>query len=105
MEFFSSSDESRYRRDQSGQIIAVITPIDRNESLLEQWTRTDFEEAVYNDDGNRRSRHLPGVPAWEYLREYLQPEDEIWTFGLLDSGFVIIREDKVFCMVVTEHSY
>lgn len=104
MEFFSPSDDAACRRDQSGHISAVITPIGRIEPLLKQWTQEEFEEAVYDTDGSSLDRiHLPGVVAWEYLKRYLQPKDEIWTFGGLDAGFVIIREGKVFCVVVTEH--
>ncbi len=105
MEFFSPEDESKYICDQSGHIKAVITPIDRTEPLIEQWTLEKFEEAVYSYDASGDyNRYLPGTVAWEYLKKYLKSEDEIWTFGYLDSGFVIIRDGKLFAMVVTEHS-
>jgi hypothetical protein len=105
MEFFSPFDTSAYERDQSGHISAVITPIGRIEPLQRQWLLKDFEEAIYNpDDVGLNIRYLPGVAAWEYLKMYLQPEDEIWTFGVLDTGFVVIREDNVFSIVVTDHS-
>jgi hypothetical protein len=104
MEFFSPSDNSAYQRDQSGRISAVITPV-RIEPLLKQWTLEEFEEAVYNaDESSLSRRHLPGVAAWEYLEGYLRPEDEIWTFGVLDTGFMIIRDGSVFCVVVTDHA-
>ncbi|MFZ5878096.1 MAG: hypothetical protein ACOY0R_01880 [Chloroflexota bacterium] len=105
MEFFAPSDNSKYIRDQSGHISAVITPIDRTEYVIEQWTHEEFKEAVYSYTASGEyDRHIPGVVAWEYVKQYLQPEDEIWTFGFLDSGFVIIREGWLFVMVVTEHS-
>lgn len=104
MEFFSSTDTSRYTRNEAGHISTVITPTDRSESLREQWSLQDFEKAIY-DDGTRQDNHyVPGVTAWEYLKKSHQPGDEIWTFGVLDSGFVIIRDDKLFAMVVTNHS-
>ena len=71
-----------------------------------QWALEEFEEAVHNDDeSSSNSIHLPGVAAWKYLEGYLQPEDEIWTFGVLDTGFVIIRDNRVFCLIVTDHQF
>ena len=65
---------------------------------------SEFEISIYNTDrSNPRSNKYPGAVAWEYLKKYLQPEDEIWTFGILDTGFVIIRNSKLFCLVVTDH--
>ncbi len=104
MEFFSPADDSACSRDESGQINAVITPIDRNEPLRKQWTLEEFDKAVYNSDDSSLDRlHRPGVVAWEYVKRYLQPKDEIWTFGILDTGLVVIREGKVFCMIVVDH--
>ena len=105
MEFFLLSDESAYKRDESGRISAVITPINRTEPLLEQWTLEKFEKAVYeNDKSSMIARHLPGTAAWEYLKKYIEAKDQIWTFGVLDTGFVIVRDDSVFCVVVTDHA-
>ncbi|HLO16589.1 MAG TPA: hypothetical protein VK206_17280 [Anaerolineales bacterium] len=106
MEFFSPSDDSAYEHDQSGRINAIITPTGRIEPLQKPWTLKDFEEAIYNpDESSPDRRYLPGIVAWEYLKTYLEPADQIWTFGVLDTGFVIIREDKVFSVVVTDHSF
>lgn len=104
MEFFSSADTSRYTRDEAGRISTIITPINRRESLREQWSLQDFEKAVPDDGNNQHNHYIPGVTAWEYLKVYLQPGDEIWTFGILDSGFVIIRDGQLFAMVIIEHS-
>ena len=104
MQFFSPSDDSGCKREDSGRISAVITPIGRIEPLQKQWTLADFKKAIYNTDRNSRSSiFLPGAVAWGYLKKYLQSEDQIWTFGVLDTGFVIIRDDNVFCVVVTVH--
>lgn len=106
MEFFSPSDEAAYQRDQSGHINAVITQTDRIEPLLKQWSQKEFKEAVYDADKSKLDKlHIPGTVAWEYLERYLQSEDKIWTFGVLDLGFVIIRDNQVFCIVVTNHQW
>jgi len=51
--------------------------------------------------GNTR---IPGREVWGQVRTGLKPNDEIWTFGVLDCGSVIIREGKVFCMIVVTHN-
>jgi hypothetical protein len=104
MQFFSASDDSRCKRNESGQIRSVVTPIDRIEQLQRQWTWEAFEAAIAgNDRSGPDANHLPGPVAWRYVKQHLRPGDEIWTFGILDTGFVVLREGRLFCMVVTNH--
>ena len=104
MEFFSSSDDSACKRE-SGRISAVITPTKRVEPLQKQWEIAEFEKAIFKTkrQDDPLSYYLPGLEAWEYVKKYLKAEDEIWTFGILDIGFIILRGDKIFCLVVTSH--
>ena len=104
MEFFSSSDDSRCKRDESGKITSIVSPIGRTEPLVKEWTWEAFETAISDDDGgDPLSNYLPGPVAWVYVKKHVQPGDEIWTFGFLDTGFLVIRDGRLFCMVVTEH--
>ncbi len=104
MEFFSPSDASRAVRGSSGQVIYVITPIDRQESLNRRWSTAEFEAAVHRPDPTSRDHlAIPGAEAWDHVKRYIKSGDELWTFGFLDLGFVVFRQGKLWCMVVTEH--
>jgi hypothetical protein len=109
IEFFAPSDDSRCSRDQSGRINMVVTPTKRNESLVTQWTTAEIEKAIRDPDKYNHGEHfldrncVPGPDAWSYVKQYLRPDDEIWTLSGLDFGFVILRNNKLFCMVITDH--
>ncbi len=104
MEFLSPSEEHLTVYDDSGKIESVITPIERKESLILRWQIEDFDKAVMNPQHYENLvNHLPGKKAWNFVKGHLEENDEVWTFGFLDTGFVIIRNGKLFCIVVTEH--
>jgi len=104
MEFFSPSDDSRVVRGSSEQVVYVITPINRQESLNRRWSTEEFEVAVHRPDPTSRDHlAIPGTEAWEHVKRFIKPGDELWTFGFLDLGFVVFRQGKLWCMVVTEH--
>jgi hypothetical protein len=116
MEFFAPTDDSRVDRGPGGQITHAITPIDRREPLTRKWTLEEIEKVVRDPDPEKRISlpkdgsaagvsltSFPGAEAWNYVKRYLRPGDEIWTFGVLDTGFVVLRQGKLWCMVVCEH--
>ena len=106
MEFFSPSDDSMCIRT-SGLINGVITPAKREEPLQKQWSLDEFEKSIFKTNifDDSFSNYLPGTNAWNYLKKHLKPGDDIWTFGLLDTGFIIVRDGKVICLVVTNHHW
>jgi hypothetical protein len=116
MEFFAPTDDSRVVRGPAGQVTHAITPINRHEPLTRKWTVEEFEKAVRDPDEEKRTsmpkdasaatvslNSFPGPEAWNYVKRYLRPGDELWTFGVLDTGFVVLRQGKLWCMVVTCH--
>jgi hypothetical protein len=106
MEFLGPTADSRCERNPGGQITAVQTPTKRKELLLKRWSGEDFEKAILGvDQRSPEGRHLPGVPAWQFVKKQLQPMDQIWTFGCLDTGFVVIRAGRLYCMVVVDHQW
>ena len=107
-----AADNEQAVRNKDGQITAVVTPTKRTELLRRRWTRTEFESAIGEIEAKRQTDPLFGanfgIPvgaAWKALQTKIEPEDEIWTFGSLDVGTVVIRENRVVCLVVTEHQY
>ena len=106
MAFFAPSDESHCKRSIFGHIKYVITPIDRTEPLLRQYTPTEFAALVAQPPSreSQESRYVPGPKAWQEIEQVLVPSDQVWSFGYLDSGFAVIRKNKLLCMVVTCHS-
>ena len=106
MAFFPPTDDAHCKRSLFGRIKYVITPIDRVEPLLHCYTPTEFSALVEQPPSrdSQESRYVPGLIAWQQVHEYLTPTDQVWSFGYLDSGFAVIRENKLYCMVVTCHS-
>lgn len=107
-----AADNEQAVRNKDGQITAVVTPTKRTELLRRRWTRTEFESAINEIEAKRQTDPLcradfriPVGAAWKALQTIIEPEDEIWTFGSLDAGTVVIRENRVVCLVVTEHQY
>jgi hypothetical protein len=124
LEYFSPTDEINVRRNDTGEVIAVITPTDRVERLIKHWNITEFDKAVAEKEKfirhamqespdawqlaiprNLDDLHIPGVVAWNSVKRHLKKDDEIWTFGYLDTGTVIIRNGKLFCMIVVDHQF
>lgn len=104
MEFFSPSDDSRVMRGPSGQVVDVITPTDRKEPLRRRWSIAEFETAVHRPHPTSQDDlAIPGTEAWEHVKRFMKPGDELWTFGLFDTGFVVFRQSNLWCMVVTQH--
>ena len=109
VEFVHPSDDSLTVRKRNMTITHVVTPTDRCEELLKQWTVDEFSAEVeapemLKGDPFQATRHsVPKPQAWEWLLPYLQPTDVIWTFGQLDQGFIVLRGNRLFCMVITEH--
>jgi hypothetical protein len=99
-------------RDTDGKITAVLTPIKRTESLRKRWSLGEFELVVREIETKREKDPMyganSGVPvgaAWASVKATIQQGDEIWTFGALDVGTVVIRNQRVVCLVVTEHQW
>ena len=107
----------------SNRIYAVYTPTNRMVYLIKQWEYKQFSAAIQNksmaldesENGNYRSMHtketyfehfnsIPTTKAWSVLKEHILDNDEIWTFNSLDAGFVVIRDNHLYCMVITDHS-
>lgn len=104
MSFYDPSDDRFVLRNDDGNIKAVITPIMRCESLDKRWSHADFEKAVMERQlSPSEELQVPGEIAWKYAKKHLLPTDELWTFGWLDSGTVVIRDGKLYCLIVVEH--
>jgi len=101
MQFAAPTDDSLCWRKSSGEIEGVITPIQRREPLIKKWPAEGLDAAVRGRTTN--DTMIPGPVAWDYVKKYIRPTDEIWSFGVLDRGIVVIRDNRVYCIVVTEH--
>lgn len=124
MAFIKPKDDKHCRRSQEGKIEFVVTPTGRVEEIYEPQSISQFDNQVEqfslkNEEGSREggdvlfggvqipaggSRGIPGLGAWQYVKKFLKPTDEVHTFGFLDRGFVVIRDNKIFCLVVTAHN-
>jgi len=106
MEFIRPKDDTHCTRSQDGQIKFVITPTRRFLQIIQRYSPSEFAEEVdrnSTDEWHSRAG-IPDSAAWQYVERYLAPADEVWTFGFLDQGFVVIRNNKIFCLVMTDHS-
>jgi hypothetical protein len=93
------------RRSQDGQITSIVTPTGRVESIGSRCNPNEFGKLVEQSSrpGQENNITLPGIAAWQYVAKYLIQTDQVWTYGFLDAGFVVIRNNRVFCLVVTSH--
>ncbi len=98
--------------DGDKQILGVKTPIGMTSSIIQQFNFTivSFEKLVNTPEETSRkygilSYCFPQKSTWKGMRKYLKPNDEIILFSGTDSGFVVIRSNHLFCMVVTHHSH
>ena len=111
------------RRTHGGEIFAVRTPTDGIGYLTKLWKHDQFEAAVQkksealqeNENGIYLSHRgkgpyfehfsaIPTIKAWNTLKPYIRDGDEIWTFADLDSGFVVLRNGYLYCLILTGHS-
>lgn len=124
MAFIKPKDDKHCRRSQDGKIGYVVTPAERVEEIYEPQSISQFDKQVkqlsLKEEESLKvggdvlfggwhipaggSRGISGPFAWQYVKKYLKPTDEVHTFGLLDRGFVVIRDNKIFCIVVTAHN-
>jgi hypothetical protein len=124
MAFIKPKDDKHCRRSQDGKIKFVVTPTGRVEEIYEPQSISQFDKQVEqfslkDEEGARTggdvlfggmyipaagSRGIPSLIAWQYVKKYLNPTDEVHTFGFLDRGFIVIRDNKIFCLVVTAHN-
>jgi hypothetical protein len=109
-EFVDPKNDKIAIRDTKGNLTGIITPIDRSESLVKKWDLLSFENAINTNENKKlkdkdfETARLPGLPSWKALKPYLDANDEIWTFGLLDVGFVVLRQNRIYCLVIINHS-
>jgi hypothetical protein len=99
-------DDSYCKRSKEGQI-DIIVVIGREAAINRPpYSPNDFEKLIWKNSSKDAdaSKGIPGIVAWRYVKKYLKPTDEVYTFGLLDAGFVVIRNDKIFCIVATDHN-
>lgn len=108
MAFISPDDDSLCRRSIFGRIKSVITPIDRNEEVVDRFSLSEYEKLVYSPpprkDDSLESYRVLSPTAWEFIKPHLLPTDEVWTFGYLDRGTIVVRDGRLYCLVVTSHS-
>jgi hypothetical protein len=115
MTFYAPGDLSPVVRMSSGRIGHVLRPSGREEPLLAYMDYDRAETLVYRIDNSLRTNDLydlahipayqaenmmPGTEAWEYLVQFMRPGDQIWSFGDVECGIVVLREDQVFCVIV-----
>ena len=94
------------------QIIAVKTPIGRRSSIIKQFKFTiqSFGEKVSNPKETKKQYGVflycfPQKSTWDEIKQYLKANDDIFLFSGTDSGFVVIRSNHLYCIVVTNHGY
>jgi hypothetical protein len=115
--------EAAIRKDDSDQIISIRTPTGGIAHLDKIWDHEQFESAIRkkssalqeDENGKYHSsnfqdayfKHFLGIPtakAWNVLKRFVLDSDKIWTFESLDSGFAIIRDGRLYCLIITHHS-
>jgi hypothetical protein len=108
MAFIDPQDDQYCRRSQDGQITSIITPTKREADIVLKYNPEEFGQQVKRfatkDPGLSRSLGIAGPDAWEYVKQFLLPTDGVWIYNSLDTGFVVIRNNKIFCLVVTSHA-
>jgi hypothetical protein len=106
MAFIHPKDDTHCKRSQDGQIKFVVTPTERVERIVQRYSPIEFAEEVDRNSTNEWhcGAGIPDSAAWQYVERYLAPTDEVWTFLSLDKGFVVIRSNKIFCLVMTDHN-
>jgi hypothetical protein len=116
--FLGPEDEKMFERNARGRLTEVISPKGRKEPILARIDWNELEELVpriaeiaATQDVEALSHipsyyahgHVPGPPAWEYLQRFLGPTDIAWTFGEVDTGLLIVRDEKPFCILYIAH--
>jgi hypothetical protein len=102
MAFIDPKDDTHCIRSKEGQITKVVSPTGRIEMIYQpHYSPGDFEKLVKK---NPFQGYFPGNAAWQYVKKYIKPADEVHIFGILDQGFVVIRNNRIFCLVITAHN-
>jgi hypothetical protein len=107
MVFIDPKDDSYCKRSKEGQI-DIIVVIGREETINRPpYSPNDFEKLIGKNSSKDAdfSNGIPGIAAWRYVKKYLMPTDEVSTFGFFDAGFIVIRNNKIFCLVTTAHNF
>ena len=100
----------------------VITPSGRAASLVKQYAMATIEagaEKQETEDQLKQAAEAKGevyLPKFEIppfpdrkalaeMRALLRDGDQIWSFHGLDSGWLILRDDREVFLLVTSHDY
>jgi hypothetical protein len=112
--FFAPGENPRALRNARGRIADVIAGNGRKEPVLARISRDEIEdlvpriaEIIAGKDPEPISHipsyyamgHIPGPPAWEYLKRWLLPADEFWTYGQGETGLLVIRDGQLLCLM------
>ena len=109
-----NSEKDIVLRETSGdkQIIAVKTPIGRRSSIIKQFKFSvqSFGKKVSTPEETKKqygifSYCFPQKSTWDKIKHSFKAKDNIFLFSGTDSGFVVIRSNHLYCMVVTNHGY
>jgi hypothetical protein len=79
-------------------------------SFIRQYSLDEIERgsASLTPSGDPLSTAHPVFPTKEEfgsLRKHVGPNDTIWYFRSLDSGWAVVRRDRVIWVLVTDHEY
>ncbi len=109
-QFFNRTNETEFitRDSKTDKIISVTTPAKRKIDLQEKFTLLSFESIIHDPNAIDKYKALfscfPSLKTWEQLRPYLKASDDIRLIPGLDYGFAVIRDNHLFCMIITKHS-
>jgi hypothetical protein len=90
--------------------IVVTTPIGRKESTTRRYTIREIEAeaaspSVAKNPFDIQHPVYPSKDQIESLKQRLKGGGEIWYFQGLDSGWAIVKNHEVLCVLVTSHEY
>jgi hypothetical protein len=110
--FYDKTNEKDVVRRKDKKIYAIKTPTGSVATIIKQlkFSVSDFEKNVLSPtkaEGKYGvfSLFFPKATTWKQLKPYLQKEDQIFLFTSSDSGFIVIRSNHLYCMVVTNHRH